>query len=292
MTRYYKAVRFYAAVLLWGFFLTGLIVHLFFPYQKALKIAFQNVVGGSKMAVSMDGVRVVPTGVRIKKALIGHEVVQGRPIVELSDVKINWHPLSLLSGNFSVSSRASAYSGTLECDVLGIPVIGSKNPSMTVRFRNINLAKYPTGTLPWFKGISGTADGAVTREVALLHPIKEKGVFKLSIKNGEVRDLHTQNLQGLILPFKEIRAEGRLNGSQAIIDKAFLSGSSITMKGSGTLVKGDGQPVINLKLAYESRSTAIPLPSKGAIVMSGNQWSPTVTISAETQNVEAEKKQP
>jgi type II secretion system protein N len=291
MTRY-KAVGFYAAVVLWGFFLTALIVHLFFPYQKALRIAFQNVVGGSKMAISMDGVRVASTGVRIKKALIGHEAVQGRPIVELSDVTINWHPWSLLAGNLSISSQASAYSGILQCDVLGIPVIGSNNPSMTVRFRNINLAKYPAGTLPWFKAISGTAEGAVTREVGLLRPIKEKGVFKLTIRNGEIRDLYTQNLQGLILPFKEIRAEGRLDGSQAIIDKAFLSGSGITMKGSGTVVKGDGQPTINLKLSYESQSTAIPLPLRGTIVMSGSQWSPSVTISAETQNIEAEKRQP
>jgi type II secretion system protein N len=291
MTRY-KAIGFYAAVVLWGFFLTALIVHLFFPYQKALRIAFQNVVGGSKMAVSMDGVRVASTGVRIKKALIGHEAVQGRPIVELSDVAINWHPWSLLAGNFSISSQASAYSGTMQCHVLGIPVIGSNNPSMTVRFRNINLAKYPAGTLPWFKAISGIAEGAVTREVALLRPIKEKGVFKLTIKNGEIRDLYTRNLQGLILPFKEIRAEGRLDGSQAIIDNVFLSGSGITLKGSGTMVKGDGQPTINLKLSYESQSTAIPLPPRGTIVMSGSQWSPSVTISAETQNVEAEKRQP
>lgn len=291
MTRY-RAVGFYAAVVLWCFFLTALIVYLFFPYQKALRIAFQNVVGGSKMAVSMDGVRVASTGVRIKKALIGHEAVQGRPIVELSDVTINWHPWSLLAGNFSISSQASAYGGTLQCNVLGIPVIGSNNPSMTVRFRNINLAKYPAGTLPWFKAISGIAEGAVTREVALLRPIKEKGVFKLIVKNGEIRDLYTQNLQGLILPFKEIRAEGRLDGSQAIIDKVFLNGSGIAMKGSGTVVKGDGQPTINLKLSYESQSTAIPLPPRGTIVMSGSQWSPSVTISAETQNIEAEKRQP
>lgn len=289
MTRY-KAVGFYAAVVLWGFVLTGLIVHLFFPYQKALKIAFQNVVGGSKMAVSMEGVSVASTGVRIKKALIGHEAVQGRPIVELSDVTINWHPWSLFAGNFSISSQASAYRGTLQCHVLGIPVIGSSNPSMIVSFRNINLAKYPAGTLPWFKGISGTAEGTVTREVALLRPIREKGLFKLIIKNGEIRDLYTQNLRGLVLPFKEIRAEGRLDGSQAIIDKLFLSGSSITVKGSGTLVKGDGQPTINLKLSYESQSTGIPLPPRGTIVMSGSQWSPSVTISAETQNMEAEKK--
>jgi type II secretion system protein N len=291
MTRY-KAIGFYAAVVQWGFFLTALIVHLFYPYQQDLRIAFQNVVGGSKMAVSVDGVRVASTGVRIKKALIGHEAVQGRPIVELSDVAINWHPWSLLAGNFSISSQASAYSGTMQCHVLGIPVIGSNNPSMTVRFRNINLAKYPAGTLPWFKAISGIAEGAVTREVALLRPIKEKGVFKLTIKNGEIRDLYTRNLQGLILPFKEIRAEGRLDGSQAIIDNVFLSGSGITLKGSGTVVKGDGQPTINLKLSYESQSTAIPLPPRGTIVMSGSQWSPSVTISAETQNVETEKRQP
>lgn len=287
-----KAIGFYAGVVLWGIFVTALVVHFFFPYQRALKIAFQNVVGGSKMAVSMDGVRVASTGVRIRKALIGHEAVQGKPVVELSDVTISWRPWSLLTGNFSITSQASAYGGTLKCDVFGIPVLGSNNPSMAVGFNNINLSKYPAGTLPWFKGISGTADGSVIREVALLHPIQEKGTFKLTIKNGEIRELPIRNLQGLIVPFKEIRAEGRLEGSQAVIDKVFLSGSGIIMKGSGTLVKGDAQPTINLKLRYESQSTAIPLPPRGTIVVSGSQWSPSVTISTETQGTEVEKKQP
>jgi type II secretion system protein N len=286
-----KVIGFYVGVVLWGFFATALIVHLFFPYQRALKIAFQNVVGGSKMAVSMDGVRLASTGVRITKALIGHEAVQGKPIVELSNINIIWRPWSLLTGKFSITSQASAYNGTLRCDVLGIPVLTSNNPSMTVNFSNIDLAKYPAGTLPWFKGISGTAEGSLTREVPLLHPMKEKGTFRFAIKNGEIRELYVKNLQGLIVPFKEIRAEGRLDGSQAIIDKVFLSGSGITMKGNGIVAKGDPQPVINLKLYYESRSTAIPLPPRGTIVMSGSQWSPNVTVSTETEEKEAEKKQ-
>lgn len=290
MTRY-KLIGFYGGVVVWGLLVMALIVHLFFPYQTALKIAFQNVVGGSKMAVSMDGVSVASTGVHIKKALIGHEAVQGKPIVELSDVNINWRPWSLLTGRFSIASQASAYNGTLRCDVFGIPVLSSNNPSVTVNFSNINLSKYPAGTLPWFKAISGTAEGSFTREVPLLHPMKERGTFRLTIKNGEIRELYTKNLQGLVLPFKEIRAEGRLDGSQTIIDRVFMSGSGITMKGSGTLVKGDPQPAINLKLLYESQSTTIPLPPRGTIVMSGSQWSPNVTLSAETQDKEAEKKQ-
>jgi type II secretion system protein N len=290
MTRY-KAIGFYAGVVLWGLFVTALIVHLFFPYQRALKIAFQNVVGGGRMAVSMDGVRLASTGVHITKALIGHEAIQGKPIIELSDINISWRPWSLLTGKFSIVSQASAYSGTLRCDVLDIPVLTSNNPSMTVDFSNINLAKYPAGALPWFKSITGTAEGLITREAPLLHPMKEKGSFKLTIKNGEIRELYTKNLQGLIVPFKEIRAEGRLDGSQAIIDRIFLNGSGITMKGSGTLVMGDPQPAINLKLYYESQSTTLPLPPRGTIVISGSQWSPNVTISTETEEKEAEKKQ-
>jgi type II secretion system protein N len=295
MTRY-KAIGFYAGVVLWGLFITALIVHLFFPYQRALKIAFQNVVGGSRMAVSMDGVRLASTGVHITKALIGHEAIQGKPIIELSDINISWRPWSLLTGKFSIASQASAYNGTLRCDVLGIPVLTSNNPSMTVNFSNINLAKYPAGTLPWFKGISGIAEGSVTREVpllhpTLLHPMKEKGTFKLTIKNGEIREIYTKGLQGLIVPFKEIRTEGRLDGSQVIIDKIVLSGSGITMKGGGTLVKGDPQPAINLKLHYESQSTTLPLPPRGTIVISGSQWSPNVTVSTETEEKEAGKKQ-
>lgn len=290
MTRY-KQIGFYAAVVVWGFLVTALIVHLFFPYQTALKIAFQNVVGGSRMAVSMDGVRVASTGVRIKKALIGHEAIQGKPIVELSDVSINWRPWSLLAGKFSIASQASAYNGTLRCDVFDIPVLTSNNPSVTVNFSNINLSKYPAGALPWFKTISGTAEGSITREAPLLHPMKEKGVFKLTIKNGEIREIYTKNLQGLVLPFKEIKAEGRLDGSQTIIDRVFLSGSGITVKGSGTLVKSDPQPTINLKLLYESQSTTIPLPPRGTIVMSGSQWSPNVSILTESQDQEVEKRQ-
>lgn len=287
----YRVIGFYAGVVVWGVFVMALIVHVFFPYQRALKIAFQNVVGSSRMAVSMDGVRVASTGVRVKKALIGHEAIQGKPIVELSDVTINWRPLSLLTGKFSITSQASAYNGTLRCDVLGIPVLTSNNPSMTVNFSNINLSKYPAGTLPWFKSITGTAEGSVTREVPLLQPMKEKGTFRLTVKNGEIRELYTKNLQGLVLPFKEIRAEGRLDGSQAVIDRVFMSGPGITMKGSGTLVNGDPQPAINLKLLYESQSTTIPLPPRGTILMNGSQWSPNVSISTETQDKEAEKKQ-
>jgi type II secretion system protein N len=286
----YKRIGFYAGVVVWGLFVMGLIVHLFFPYQRALKIAFQNVVGGSKMVVSMDGVRLASTGVHIAKALIGHEAIQGKPMVELSRFKISWRPWSLLTGKFSIASEASAYSGTVKCDVIGIPVLTSNNPSMTVKFRNIDLAQYPPGTLPWFKAISGTAEGSVTREVPLLHPTKEKGSFRLTIVNGEIRELYTKNLQGLILPFKEITAEGRLDGTQAIIDRIFLTGSGITMKGSGALTKGDQAPAINLKLFYESHSKTIPLPPRGTIMMTGSQWSPNVTVSTETQDKEAEKK--
>lgn len=289
MTRY-RLIGFYIGVVLWGILVMALIVHLFFPYHRALKIAFQNVVGGSRMAVSMDGVRVASTGVRIGKALIGHEAIQGKPIVELSDVKVNWRPWSLLAGKFSIASQASAYNGTLRCDVFGIPVLTNNNPSMNLSFSNINLARYPAGTLPWFKGISGIAEGSVTREVPLLHPTKEKGTFRLTIKNGELREIYTKNFQGLTVPFKEIRAEGRLDGSRAIIDKVFLNGSGLTMKGSGTLVKGDPQSTIDLKMSYESQSQTIPLPPRGTIVMSGSQWSPSVTISAETQDKEMEKK--
>lgn len=285
----YKAIGFYAGVVVWGLFVTALIVHCFFPYQRALKIAFQNLVGGSKTLISMDGVRLASAGVHIAKALIGHEAIQGKPLAELSDINIAWRPWSLLIGKLSITSQASAYNGTVRCDIFGIPVLTSNNPSMTVNFANINLAKYPADTLPWFKGMSGTAEGSVTREVPLLRPMKEKGSFRFTIKNGELRELYTKNLQGLVVPFKEIRAEGRLDGSQIIIDRVFLSGSGITMKGSGTLVKGDPQSAINLKLIYESQSTTIPLPPRGTIVMSGSQWSPNVTVSTETQDKEGKK---
>jgi type II secretion system protein N len=288
----YRMIGFYVGVVCWGVIVAALVVHLFFPYQWALRIAFQNVVGSSRMAVSMDGVRATSTGVHIKKALIGHEAMPGRPIMELSDVAISWRPWSLLTGTLSITSQASAYRGTLKCDVLGIPVLKSDNPYMTVNFRNIDLSKYPAGALPWLKGMTGTADGWAAKEVALIHPIKEKGAFRLTITNGEIRELFIKNLPGVTLPFKEIKAEGRLEGSQVIIDKVFLNGSGISMKGSGILIKGDVQPTLSLKLYYESQSKAIPLPPKGVIAISGSQWSPTVTLSTDVQEAGVEKKQP
>jgi type II secretion system protein N len=238
----------------------------------------------------VDEVRLACFGVRVKKALVGHEAVQGKPVAELSDIRISWQPWSLLTGKLSITSQASAYDGIVRCDVVGVPVLTTNNPSMTIGFNKINLAKYPPGTLPWFKGITGTADGSITRETPLLQPTKEKGSFRLTIRNGEIRDLYTKNLPGIVVPFKEITAEGRLEGSQAIIDRVFLSGSGITMKGSGTLTKGDPYPAINLKLSYESQSKGIPLPPKGIIVMSGSQWSPTVTVSTETPDVQGNTK--
>lgn len=286
----YKAIGFYAAVVLWGLLVTGLVVHLFFPYQRVLRIAFQNVVGSSRMVVSVDGMRLAPLGVHVKRALVGHEAIQGKPLAELTDIRITWQPWSLLTGKFSIASEGSAYDGIVKCDVLGIPVLTTNNPLMTIRLSKVNLAKYPPGTLPWFKGISGTAEGSMTREVPLLHPTKEKGSFRFTIKNGEIRDLYTKNLQGIVVPFKEITAEGRLDGSQAIIDRVFLSGSDITMKGNGTLSKGDPHPAINLKIFFESQSKAVPLPPKGIIIMSGSQWSPTVTVSTEAPDLQGENK--
>lgn len=289
MTRY-RAVGFYAAAVLWGLFVTAVVVHLFFPYQRALKIAFQNVAGSSKMAVSMDGVRLSPFGLRVTRALIGHDAVQGKPVAELTNIRIRWLPWSLLTGKFSIASEASAYGGTVTCDIRGIPVLTNNNPSMAVRFSKINLAKYPPETLPWFKGISGMAEGSITREVPLLHPAKEKGAFRLTIMNGEIRDLYTKNLQGLIVPFKEITADGRLSGPQVIIDRVRLSGSGININGNGRLTKGDPYPTIYLKLLYESHSALVPLPPRGTIVMSGGQWSPTVTVSTETEEGGVNKK--
>jgi hypothetical protein len=166
---------FYTTITLWGLIVMVVVVLLFFPYQKALKIASQNVLGAGKMIVSLEGVSLGFMSAEASKIVVGHAAVDGKPLFELRKIHVRWYPLSLLTGRLNILSKAAAYDGVVECIIEGIPVIATASPRMSIKFTNVNLAKYPEGTLPWFKGISGNMSGWIRKEVPLGRLDKQKG---------------------------------------------------------------------------------------------------------------------
>jgi hypothetical protein len=87
-----------------------------------------------------------------------------------------------------------------------------------------------------------------------------------------------KDLQRLILPYKEILAEGTLSGGRIDINKIMVTGDGIALRGSGTIEPGEPQRRLNITLQYEG-TAAGPLTGKGALTISGNQWSPQVAIT-------------
>lgn len=265
----------------WGLIVVLLVVLLFFPYQRALKIAFQNVLGGSRMIVSLEGAGLGFTTGQASMLRVGHAAVEGKPLFELRRIYVTWYPLSLLTGRLNVSARALAYDGTVECIIEGIPVIAGANPAMSVTFKNVNLAKYPEGTLPWFKGLSGSMSGRIFKQVPLAGPDKQKGSFRIVMTAGEITGLQVKNLENFILAYKEVVAEGKITGSRIQLDRIYIEGEGLVLKGRGTIERGETEQGINLTLVCESASDASPLPNGAVITVTGNQWSPTIAISNE-----------
>jgi autotransporter translocation and assembly factor TamB len=108
-------VLFYAGAVLWGLIVMIGLVLLFFPYQKVLKIAAQNVLGANNMIVSVQGADFGFSGFKASKILVGHPAVEGKPLLELRGVDVTWSQLSLLTGSLAIFSKATAYDGTVEC---------------------------------------------------------------------------------------------------------------------------------------------------------------------------------
>jgi type II secretion system protein N len=272
---------FYTGVVLWGLAVfTGLVL-IFFPYQKVLKIAAQNVLGANKMIVSVQGAHFGFGGFQASKILVGHPEVEGKPLIELRAIDVTWSPLSLLTGALTIFSKATAYDGTVECTIDGVPVLLATNPVLRIRFNNVNLAKYPEGTLPWLNGLSGNMSGWIKKEVSLARPEKQKGSFRITMTAGEMKELHVKNLERFVLAYKEIVAEGKIAGSTIQVDRIVLDGEGIRLKGSGTIEKAGSDKKINLKLLCENPSGAGPLPNGSVITVTGSHLTPTVSVSTE-----------
>ncbi len=271
----------YAGIVLWGVVVMLGIVLIFFPYQKTLKIVSQNLLGSSHMIVALEGSRFGFTNAQASKLLVGHVAVEGKPLFELRKVYVRWNPLSLLAGKLAIFCRAIAYDGIVDCSIDEIRVSGNGSPLMRIKFENVNLAKYPEGTLPWFKEMSGNMSGWIKSEVPLKRSDKKKGAFQITMTAGEIKDMQVKGLQNFVLAYSKIRAEGRISGSKIYVDIIRVDGDGITLKGNGTIEKVGDERSINLTLACENTSKTSPLADGSIITVTGNQWSPTITISTE-----------
>ena len=277
----YKEAFFYAGTVLWGILIVTVVLYLFFPYQKALGIAFQNVLGGNRIVFAVDGLKLRTMGVDASSIVVGRGD-GGTPLLELANVRITWNPFSVLKGTLSVDSEASMYEGRLHCTIHGIPIFRGDRAGMAITFRNVNLSTYPEGRLPWFKGMKGTAKGWIQKEVLLAQADGQRGSFGITITGGEISELTATNFPRLVLPFKEIIAEGTMRGSQIEVTKISMNGNGMKINGTGTIDSGEQEHRVAIQLAYEALSENAPLPGRGTISISGSQSSPQITVARET----------
>ena len=281
---------FFAGVVGWGILVMAFVIYLFFPYQKALKIALQNVASNGRAAVSMEGVTMKLIGIKASRVLFRPDASTGQTApFELSKVDIFWNPLSLVKGKVTIYSKAALYEGTLRCTVEGIRFIGPSDPSISLKLDHVNIGKCPEGALPWLKGMSGTLDGVIKKETLdgvikketpIGRPDKETGVFRLNIRGGEIKGLQVKNMPRLIIPYKEIVVEGKIDGPRLNINRLALTSEVIALSGAGVVQSGEPDHSIDMKLSYQVLSRFFPLQGKGIITVSGSQIAPVVAISA------------
>jgi type II secretion system protein N len=275
-----KDLVFYACSLGWAVFVAALTVYLFFPYQKALKLALQNVMGAGRVTVSMEGVTTKPMGVWASRVLLKPDAAGGQAApFELSNIDIFWNPLSLLTGKLTIHSKASLYGGVLRCVMQGAPLMGPSNPNISLTLDHVNLARCPEGILPWFRGMSGTLDGVIRKETPPGRPDKQAGSFRLYLKGGQVKDLRVNNMPRLIIPYQEITIEGKIDGPRINIVKLALKSDLVSLTGSGFVESGETDQTIDMKLSYETLSQVFPLKGKGLITISGSRKAPVVAIA-------------
>jgi type II secretion system protein N len=276
-----KTFFFFSGVVLWGVFVAALVIYLFFPYQRTLKIAMQNVAGNGKTAIAMEGVRVRTMGLTASKLLLRPVATSGQTApFELSNIDIGWSPFSLLRGKLAFNSRASVYDGTLRANVSGIPLTGSGNPSLFLKLEHVNVGKCPDDFFPFFKGVSGFLDGWVRKEASSARTDRQTGSFRFDLNGGEVKDLQIKNMPRLVIPYRRIAIEGRIDGPRVDISSLFLASDAILLRGKGTVEATDQGQNIDVKLSYETLSKGFPLKGKGTIFISGNQGAPSITVSS------------
>ena len=270
-----NVVFFYLGAVVWAAVVMAFVVYLFFPYQKALGIALQTVAGG-RAAVSMEGVASKMMGIKASKILF--RSWQGQTAsFELSDVDISWNPLSLLGGKGTIRSKAVLYGGTLQCTMQGIRFLGPSDPVISLKLDHVNLARCPEGAFPWFKGMSGRLDGMIEEKMPVGRPDKETGSFKLTVADGEIKGLQIKNMPQLVVPYKNIVVEGKIDGQKRNISKFTLNSDVVTISGVGALQKGETDDAIDMRLSYRALSKSFPLQGSGALIVSGTQTAPVVS---------------
>ncbi len=278
-----RRLPFIAIVIAWGLFVAALVLYLFFPYQRVLKIALQNAVGGSRAMIAMEGVRGKTFGMEATKLLLRPDANNGQTApFELSNVDISWSPLSLIKGNLSIDSKASLYDGSLRSTVNGIGITGSSGPSILVTLKGLNMAKCPEGIFPWFKGVTGILDGIIRKEKFFAIPGKQGGSFRFTIRNGEIKDLRVNNMPRLVIPYKEITIEGKTDGARIDISRILLRSDVVLLRGSGRVEPLDTEQSLDISLSYEALTKTFPLKGKGAISIKGSQTAPLVSVSSNT----------
>ncbi|MGD0228955.1 MAG: type II secretion system protein GspN [Syntrophorhabdales bacterium] len=278
-----KNILFFSGAVGWGILVMVLVIYLFFPYQKAVGMALQNMVDGGRASVSMDGVTMKLMGIKASRLLFRPDNGTGQSApFELSNIDVLWNPLPLVKGKLTIYSKAAAYDGTLRCTIEGVPVMGPSNPNVSVKLEHVNIGKCPEGVVPWFRSMSGILDGTIDKEVPVGKPDGQIGSFRFTVRNGEIRDLQVKNMPRLIVPYKEIDVEGKIDGQKIAIKRLTVTGDVISMKGTGVVESGESDRV-DLKLAYEVLSGAFPIQGKGLIAVSGNQAAPVVTITFPNQ---------
>lgn len=276
----WKKLFLFLGVVLWGVFVAALIVYLFFPYQRAVKIALRDVAGGGKTAVAMEGVNIRTTEITASKLLLRPlgNPSQSAPF-ELSNVDIVWSPFSLLHGTLAFNSRASLYDGTLHASVAAIPLAGPGNPNVLLKLDHVDMGKCPDGVFPFLKGVTGFLEGWIKKD-ASSRPDRQTGSFRFDLKLGEVRELRIMNMPRLVIPYKRIAIQGRINGPRVDLSTIALVSDVIMLLGKGSIEATDQGQNIDVKLSYETLSKNFPLKGKGTILISGNQAAPTITVSS------------
>jgi type II secretion system protein N len=277
-----RSLLVYSTVILWGLFVITLIIYLFFPYQKVLRIALQNIVGNSRTAVSMEGVITKPLGIKANKILLQPDPIVGQRPFELTNIDITWSPFSLLFGNFSIKSIASLYEGSLQSSVNGIHFVGLSNPTILLTLEKVNMSLIPEGAIPWLRGTTGTLSGTIRKKSDPMSPNKQSGSFAFFLKEGEIKNLQVRNLPRLIIPFKEISADGKIDGSRIDLSKIHISSDVISLSGSGVIDSVDIEQSVIINLSYQTLIKTFPLKGQGNLHITGSLSSP-MAVSMESK---------
>ncbi len=268
----------YAAFGIWGLMSMALTLLLFFPYQKTLGMLSRSLLGSGRISVAAEGTHFGFAGAEASRILVGHAALEGRPVLEFRKAEAHLKPWPLLAGRLMLTSSAAAYDGTVACEVTVMPLAPGMSSSVKLTFSNINLAKYPEGSLPWLKGITGTLSGWIREEAPVDTPEKRKGSFRITVLAGELKELHVKGAERVVLPYKEISAEGRITGTTTYVDRIVLSGVGIALKGNGSIERVGGEHLLNLRLAKQNGAEASILPDGSIVRVTGSQWHPVVTI--------------